>query len=295
MYLPPVVSFHLHTEYRKELSVKKFVVSALALATLAGLANAQAVQFRIRERNNTILLDNTSGPATTGGAGTSGAGANASMAPAANSRTLWFVVEAQVTGVTVDPVTFLGGLAGFAGSINVSSGAGGGNFKFNGNNFNASPTSFRAPGTAATIVAQGGRGIYAPYRLVADLGESATGVRNAGDTGISQIAGAFGGSSGAAAYLDFADEVGDASSFGIGGFQAIYTFQYDVTSLAARALVFTTSFDGDAFRLIDAQSVPTSIAAVDTQGSYTVNIIPAPGAAALLGLGGLLVARRRRA
>jgi len=290
MYLPPVVSFHLHTEYRKELSVKKFVVSALALATLAGLANAQAVQFRIRERNNTILLDNTSGPVTAfGGAGSSTA------VPAANSRTLWFIVEAQVTGVTASTSSFYGGLAGFAGSLDVPSGAGGGAFRFNAAGFNASPATFRLLGTGATLFPNSGRGIYQPYTLVRDLGEVATGVRAAGDTRIDQIVGAFGGSALAGQYSDNATAPSDATTFGLGAWQAIYTFQYDVTSLTARTLTFRTNLDGDAFNAIDLQNVPTSIAAVDTQGSYSVNIIPAPGAAALLGLGGLLVARRRRA
>ncbi|MBY0263653.1 MAG: hypothetical protein K2Q20_15005, partial [Phycisphaerales bacterium] len=103
------------------------------------------------------------------------------------------------------------------------------------------------------------------------------------------------GSALADAYATNAADASSASSFGLGGFQAIYTFQYDVTDLSIRTLTFTTSFDGDAFNSIDAQSVPTPIAAADTQGSYTVSIIPAPGAAALLGLGGLLAARRRRA
>lgn len=273
--------------------MKKFIVSALALATVAGLANAQAVQFRIRERNNTVSLDNTSGPTTAGGTGTSGAAASASAVPAANSRTLWFVVEAQVTGVTADANTFYGGLAGFAGSINVA--GGGGNFRFNGNNFNASPANFRLPGTGTTVFPNSGRGIYQPWTLVRDLGESATGVRNPDGSGISQIAGAFGGSALADAYASNASDASSATSFGLGAWQAIYTFQYDVTDLAARSLVFTTAFDGDAFNSIDAQSVPTPIAAADTQGSYTVAIVPAPGAAALLGLGGLLAARRRRA
>lgn len=290
MYLPPVVSFHLHTEYRKELSVKKFVVSALALATLAGLANAQAVQFRIRERNNTILLDNTSGPVTAfGGAGSSNA------VPAANSRTLWFIVEAQVTGVTASTSSFYGGLAGFAGSLDVLSGAGGGDFRFNVAGFNASPANFRLPGTGATLFPNSGRGIYQPYTLVRDLGEVATGVRAAGGTRIDQIVGAFGGSALAGQYSDTATAPSDATTFGLGAWQAIYTFQYDVTSLTARTLTFRTNLDGDAFNAIDLQNVPTSIAAADTQGSYSVNIIPAPGAAALLGLGGLLAARRRRA
>jgi len=315
MYLPPVVSFHLHTEYRKELSVKKIVLSALALVAAAGVANAQAINFRIAAFTAAPAADSqaaaAAGALVGGASNTHGAmgpfinnrglgqtvlsaGAartavnNAAAANPSGSVTLntvgqriTFVVQAQWTGIQ--------GALGFA-SI--------------GGNLTSNEASARATlqryvenaitqaniddgDPAARIVA----GTFAPYNFLA-LNSSITDPAGNGDlanvggnVAISQISGLQTG--------------GSPVPTATGIWENVYAFSYTLNSNAAREVTFTfadpTGFSSPFRGTFGGQPDPIVSGYARNAATYSFNVIPAPGAAALLGLGGLLAARRRRA
>lgn len=269
--------------------MKKIVLSALALAAAAGVANAQSLEYRIVERFNDTTVD-VGDAAATVSPGTAGN---------ANDKTLWFVVQARVTGLTGGPEDFTtNGLGGFAGSVGITSGGGGGAYKASGvagtggNPTNTSPSNFRPEGNPYGWGS--GAALYAPFRLVSDLGAGGNGTRGSVNAdSLTDIVGATGG----AALANLTDGVTPNAAWAVGDWVSVYTFQYDVTDFTARTVVFQTNFVGSTyFTSIDGQGIPNAIVfGQETQGSYTVTITPAPGAAALLGLGGLVAARRRRA
>ncbi len=86
---------------------------------------------------------------------------------------------------------------------------------------------------------------------------------------------------------------------------AIGGFAYQPFSVAAPTLLSQAVFDPNVFTAVQAPQNAgpvlswAQLATTPTSGNYTITLtgaefIPAPGAAALLGLGGLLAARRRR-
>lgn len=272
--------------------MKKIVLSALALTALAGVANAQSViDFKIIERNNNAASFTPGAPT-----------ASASMAGNATDGTLWLVVFARITGSPQG-----NGIAGFAGSINITSGSGGGAFKGTGTpSRNGSPTNFNPNGSFALrdgsnsnlavdsstyVGASSGNAIYSPYRVVASLGPGANGDISA--TGLTNISGGLDGNT----VADFTAGNIVSAAFGSGNYVPVYAFQYDITSNTARTLTFRTNFSASFFTGADANNVPTGVTNPSSvvQGTYSVDIVPAPASAALLGLGGLVAARRRRA
>jgi hypothetical protein len=275
----------------KEIPVKKIVLSALALAAAAGVANAQTLEYRIVERFNDTVVDQADA-APTASAGTVGTAAD---------KTLWFVVQARVTGLAGGAGDFtVHGLGGFAGAVNITTGGGGGSFKATGtagtggNPTNNSPSNFYPASGAPNPGFGTGAALYSPFRLVSDLGAGGNGTRaSVAANALTDIVGATGG----AALANLTDGIFDNSNWGVNTWVNVYTFQYDVTAFNARTVTFQTSFVGSTFfNAVDGSGVPNAIPFQgESQGSYTVTITPAPGAAALLGLGGLLAARRRRA
>jgi len=277
-----------------------WIVTTLIFLSNDACAIGQSVEFRLRERNNTTSPLGL-GPPTFGGTGTSGAAATASQMPPPNSSTLWFIVEARVSGFPADADTWFGGLASFSGSIEAISAPG--QFRFNGNGRNASPANIRFPGTPS-LFPSSGRGIYSPWTRYRDEGEIATGTvqfANGVATGINQIAGGISAST-TNLFSDNAGGPSDAASFALNAWQPIYTFQFDVL-YPGWMIVFRTHLDAHGFTRLDGNNLPIEFPLVATQSIYSLNVLagpnagqifPTPGAAALLGLGGLLAARRRR-
>ncbi len=276
--------------------MKKIVLSALALAAAAGAANAQAIQYQIVERFNDTVVD-VADAAPTGAPGTAGNAAD---------KTLWFVVLARATGLNAPTPETLTGIGGFAGAINMTSnvagGQNGGSYKAagiggtGGNPTNNSPANFYPAGTSNPGLGSGAA-LYYPFRVVADLGTGGNGTRlTANSPNLVDIAGAAGGAAGSAV-TQITDGLVPNTAWGVNTWVPVYTFQYDVTDFTARTITFSTNFVGSTyFTSADSSGVPNAIVfGQESQGSYTVQITPAPGAAALLGLGGLVAARRRRA
>jgi len=270
--------------------VKKIALSVLAVAAFAGAANAQTLEWRIVERfSDTVVgaAGDTNVPTATSG-----------TAGSATDATLWFIVQARVTGL--QPGTAINGLGGFAGTVNITSGGGGGSFKAagtagtGGNPTNNSPSNFYPASGLPNPGFGTGPALYSPFRLVSDLGAGGNGTRaSVGANALTDIVGATGGN----ALANLTDGAMENNVWGVDQWVNAYTFQYDVSDFTARTLVVQTNFVGSTyFNAVDGGGVPNALLFQgESQGSYTVSIVPAPGAAALLGLGGLLAARRRRA
>jgi len=264
--------------------VKKIALSALAVVAFAGAANAQnTIEFRWVERSGQASIAPGAAPA---------AAANTNSN---TDATIWLVLEARLN--TTDPS--IRGLAGGAGSVSTNDPQGNNAWKLTGSGrINSQAGATSSPGFVFPTALPTQRGIFEPFRLVANLGEVATGVPDDAtvspvNANIGQIAFATGGSA-IGALVD-----GDATEaqFGRNNFIPVYTFQIDFTNLAVRSVMFTSDISFTAFSMFDANNVPNSVTGVQSLPvpAYTVSIVPAPGAAALLGLGGLLAARRRRA
>lgn len=283
--------------------MKKFALSALALVAFAGAANAQTIEFRWQERHG----QNSIGPGAVPVAGDTASGVGNGT-----DATLILYLEARVTGGNAL------GLSTFGGSVNT-------NDPFNPlRNTNGSQQGFlsgaadaSAPGTNVNNARSTstwvpafnqtwqdadenplppGRGIFNPFRQVANLGNAANGILDDADgttPGLQSPANnAVINLFGNMAEADY--NANSTNNFGADGFIPLFVVRYDVTDLTARQLTFT--FDGfvTAFSGF-AGGLAVEAATVEGQTSYTVNIVPAPGAAALLGLGGLVALRRRRA
>lgn len=283
--------------------MKKIVLSALAVAAAAGMANAQNIEFRWTERHGQTTINPGAVPAASN---------NFNGVGAATDATIWLVLEARLNSAG-NPA--LRGIGGGAGSITTGDSLlGGGAFRNNGGAppriaSSASATSVPTwlstrehgqddDGNYVIVTPAAGNAIFQPWRFIADLAPgNVTGNINA-NIGINGITWAAAG-----AQLFGLDAQGPnpavntEAQFGKDAWAPIYTFQYNVTNLAERVIDFGGTFAAfTAFSSYDTNGVPNSVqvtnAAVPT---YRVTVTPAPGAAALLGLGGLLAARRRRA
>ncbi len=262
-----------------------FAFSAIALAWSAAAAQAQSVEFRILERfNDTVVLPADAAPT-----------ANSVTVGDANDRTLWFVVQARVSGLNPDAFN---GLGGYAGTIQMTAGAGNGSFKASGTGgqggspTNSSPVSFFPAGTVDNGFGTAGVAHYAPFRLIAALGAGGNGSRLTATSGsLIQTFGATGGD----ALQRLADGEVTAAAWGVGEWINVYSFQFDVLTFNAPSLVFATNFNATYFNARSPQGVPNSIDfPSQSQGTYTV-LLPGPAAAGVLGLFGLVASIRRRA
>jgi len=300
MYLPPVVSFHLHTEYRKELSVKKIVLSALALVAAAGVANAQAPNFRLDVnlfgRQYSPVDADLITQATNVASGvivSNAAGSNNIIRLEGRYRLFGVGSTNGVYGAGTTAQSS-GGLA--AASLNLAS------------SLSLSPGSLRAAasanpatsfGTSATfpnpqdIDTTNAPGLYAPFRTGVFIDVPA-------GTGLGNSNGDF-SANGLTNILPITTSAPDhrSGSSSNGLFWGLFAVDFNPTGLAAGQYTFTVSQTGVA-QYYPRIGTANASAAIESQGgfqgsSFTVSVIPAPGAAALLGLGGLLVARRRRA
>lgn len=289
--------------------MKKIVFSALAVAALAGAAQAQnTIEYRWVERH---------GQTTIGPGATPVAGATVAGVGTGTDATIILTLEARVVGqgnalgistfggdvVSNDPFNTTrntgGNTQGFLSVASTQGGAPAGlhvNAAFS--NSNWAPSYVPYPDGDGGFLGTG-RGIFNPFRQIANLGDNAQGVANDNDGATAGLQNPtnnvlqrlFGNMS----FGDYQNNEDGPGRLGLGSFIPLFVVRYDVTDLTARNLTITfngfiTAFAGYA----DGQPVQ-AISATGISTTYTVSIVPAPGAAALLGLGGLVATRRRRA
>lgn len=317
--------------------MKKIVLSALAVASIAGTTFGQSigpslgtVELRWIERSMP--------------AGTFNGGYNlpAAAAPSAISTTgampsttaittqdavVVLVLQARVTGNVGGPA--IRGLAAAGFDVVTNQTAGGGFRSINvadgtpalnnrgsaqvGNNTNGANIlggANTAPGAASSD-----RGVPAPFRAVANNNSTngpALGVLSANSNVLSKVT--LGAQQGFFTNADdFPDTFGAYNLLGLDQWVNVYAAIYDITDVnTVRDIVFTvrnspaTPPNPDptdyGFRTwtggsntqnggLDLWQLSPGFTAAPT---FTVSIVPAPGAAALLGLGGLIATRRRR-
>ena len=282
--------------------MKKIALSVLAVVAFAGAANAQNIEFRWVERHNQASIAPGAAPVVGDTSAGVGNGTDA---------TLFLSLEARVVGGTL-------GLSTFGGSVITNDAFNAvRNTSGNTQGFLTAPADASAAGSHVNsaratvnfnpnfnqpwVNADGdpltaGRGIFNPFRQIANLGNAANGIADDTDgttpglqnPATNSLLNLFGNM----AQADFTANAGN--DFGNQGFIPLFITRYDVTDLTARTLTFTyegfvTAFSGFVGGL------PVEALTQNISATYTVSIVPAPGAAALLGLGGLLAARRRRA
>jgi hypothetical protein len=308
--------------------MERSFVSAIALLALAGAANAQFgnVEFRWRERGTGLVTGPVQVPTTAASASTLPGGLNgANAASGAGSITFTgdarfaFILEARLTSSTAL------GLGGVAFSLQ-NTDLGGGS-QFAASPVSASPDLRNAASASAAIYtgvgaytplasttlpsggAAGPRGIFAPFRSVADIGtgnQPAIGVQNGGSLNNIVIAAN-------PEPLSFVDPDtfepgpynGRTEFYGLNTWVPIYIAVLNVADVSTvrdiviNAPIGNTSAGDSGVRAVrginNAEGIDSWL--VTSQGipSLTLQVVPAPGAVALLGLGGLVAARRRRA
>lgn len=142
-----------------------------------------------------------------------------------------------------------------------------------------------------------GRGIFNPFRQIANLGDISNGALNDNSGSMAGLqAPAFNGVYelfGNLAQADYTNNLNTGAEFGLGVFVPLFAVRYDVNTIDLSQLTFTftgyiTSFSGFA------SGQPVEAQTIDASTTYTVSIIPAPGAAAVLALAGVAAVRRRR-
>jgi hypothetical protein len=283
----------------------KSLVTAMALVAAAGAANAQvpAVQFQIVERQGQSSIPN---PPT----GTTVA-----------DNVLNFAIQARVTGGTA--TDFLGNFS-FDIVASGESDSNGTLTKLLTSNLDGS---YAANTTQTNSSAVGRGGLPAIYTYLAGINPNFNGLINTSggtftNTAGSQEIGLVTGSPTGNALLLLTDTAGSgapdtypgsgntapidptiASTYmGAGGnFVDVYRFKYTVSDVTtARNITFTlanlTAQIGNSLLLSNGVWGPVQANAGATSTGVTVNVVgvPAPASAALLGLGGLVAARRRR-
>jgi len=270
--------------------VKKIVLSALVLAAAAGAANAQSITFRVAERFGTTTVSPSGSTATGNSTGVVG------------DNRIGITVYGRLNSANNAALL---GIGGYAFSVITNDTGVGGNFVTAASS--QDPTRQRnaalanagnGPGYTTFADTNGdpapsGFGVYNPYRVVANLGDLASGSRglSGGNNTLQEIVGATGPDQFASVAAGFAS----AGQFGLNTEIPLFTFMYDVSSFAARILTFRITGEAGSFVGFATGAPIAGPTSATFSEIYSVNVIPAPGAAALLGLGGLLVARRRRA
>lgn len=282
--------------------MKNIVLSALAVATIAGAANAQTIEFRWTERHGQTMI----GPGAVPIAG------DPNNAGSVSDATIFLSLEARVvnagsvlgvstfggsviTNDAFNPVRNTGGNAqGFFSAAN-SDGSAAGTFNTNARATSTFNTSYGTWVNADDETLSSGRGIFNPYRQIANLGTAANGIVDDTDLNTPGLQSpAFNSALNLFGNMAQADYEPNVANFESGNFIPLFIVRYDVTDLTQRALTFTYNGFITSFTGFD-NGAPIEDTTVNISPSYTVQITPAPGAAALLGLGGLLAARRRRA
>ena len=275
------------------------VLSACIVASIAGAAQAATVEFRIVERRGQVAWTGTAQPAGT------------------NDAILNFSVLARVVGGVS------GEALGNFGFDLVSNDATGNGAFTKALISNADGT--YAPSTTYSNNATVGRGGLArPYSYLAGISPEFNGVINMTSGSFIQNPlvedlGLITGSPTGQALLDVADTDFDglpdtypgsgttapldpalgSAYFGATGFVAVYNFNYTIASNAIRTITFSVA-NAQAQTFLSLAVANGVWGPANPQNATTlasgalVAVTPAPGAAALLGLGGLMVARRRR-
>ncbi len=283
--------------------MKKSLVAAMALVAAAGAAHAQTVEFRVIERQGQMSWN----PST--------------AQTATNDNVFNFAVQARVVGGAANTAlgnhTFnvvMPGEAETAGDLTTAA--------ISASNGQYTPTNYADDFTVGT------GGVAHVYSYLAGINPSFIGIVNASDGAWTQtssqdiglITGApigsnmlhiFGGTGSGATRP--ATVQGDAAATvapldaalanqylgANGNFIDVYHFNYTVSNTAARAI--TVNLTGASAQVFTAWAKAnglwgpgTSPNVAATTAGLTVQIVPAPGAAALLGLGGLVATRRRR-
>lgn len=266
--------------------MKKFVLPALAVALFAGSAFGQAtLNFRIRPYTSS---GNT---ATTPGTLTYTASSDQVLASTDVRR---FVLEYNVTDAS--GATFPAGLVASAINLTLSSTGGAGvstlapalltRFQANTNNGLTPPNATSDASGSPTGASVGVRGVHRPYR-----GGFAVVGNNADPSN-----GTAGTANGLPALLTILPLAISQTDQNVpGAFYGLFSFELTNFSGAGN-IVISASTDSAGFGYFDdGVAVPvTQAGTFSTTFTQSVNI-PAPASAALLGLGGLVAARRRRA
>jgi hypothetical protein len=283
----------------------KSLVTAMALVAAAGAANAQSVEFRIRERQNQTQW-NLGQP----------------TAAPLNDGILNYTVQGRVVGGSAG--SFLGNFSfdvvasgeadanGLVQKAAISNADG---------SYNTSASQYNANATV------GRGGLSAVYSYLAGISPNFNGLINLSggtftNTAGSQEIGLVTGSPSGSALLLLADTGGTgnpdtysgsgttapvdgtlANSFlgANGNWVSLYNFNYTVSNTTTdRFITFSlanvAAQIGTGLQLSNGVWGPVQANATATSGTNAVNIIaiPAPASAALLGLGGLVATRRRR-
>jgi len=278
--------------------MKNLVLSALVVAALAGTANAQArLELRVVRQNGV--------PSNPVGAGVTDVDVNNSVTTTAGT-TLRFELQYRVLDTDVNDIVVPAGLS--SATINITSGTGTLtraqiSRAENGQTGSDLPLSPDTTGLPAPAAASGRRGLHAPFRggLVDSNNNDlpSNGVVNV-DTNADPNLYTPGNGNTLLSVTPVSisqNNQGNADN-GIdnNNWYGVYSFNYtvgsanDIINVAAIADAVT----GNSFGYFDDGNAVPVTSADATGASYRI-VVPAPGAAALIGLGGLLVARRRRA
>lgn len=283
--------------------MKKVVLSALVVAALAGTATAQ-VRLELR------LVRQTGTPANPGSANpVVDVDVNSSVTTTSGSvlrfevqyRILNLVKDADFDGIDDDGI-LPDGLS--AATLNVSSINGTGTFnhaqlsRFEHSLAGVTPPASPDISGVGTAPASGRRGLHNPYRGgLADANDNSlpsNGVFLPGTFQFTPVA--ISNTHQGNPQFDPGPNAGDINSNFDESWYGLYSFNFTVgasnTTLNVGAVADLDT--GNRFGYFnDSSAVPLSSPNAGT-ASYQI-IVPAPGSVALLGLGGLLVARRRRA
>jgi len=284
--------------------VKNIVLSALAVAAFAGAASAQnTIEFRWVERHGQTSIPAGAVPLV-GDSAVVGTGLDA---------TILLALEARVSGGNAI------GISTFGGDVNTNQAyLSGSAFFGTGSTQGGATPGTRVNNTRSSAVFETnyvgyvdvngdplgtGRGVFNPFRQIANLGDNAQGVLN--DTNASlaglqlpatNVVQRIFGNMANDVFLDnsAAAEFGLVDADADDDYIPLFITRLDVTSLELRTITITYAGFITAFSsYANGQPVESTTSTIST--TYTVSVVPAPGAAALLGLGGLVVARRRRA
>jgi len=301
--------------------VKKFAVSALAIAALAGSAMGQPVRFELRLVPQSGTVTSPAGLGVTDLAATPNIGANA-------DRTRRFELQYRVLDLDPNDFDFLTGnpfvAAGLtAASINITVGnttAGSfdraqiSRFEATTNTPTTPPSSTDQSGLPTPASAAGRAGLHAPYR---------GGLQNANDNTLpangrivtnAAFPAATGGTpagpvtTGIMGFVPLSISQNNQGAVNFGSDNMAWFGLYSFTFTAANGfggsgtnVTITAAAEADpntanSFAWFnDGFAVPvTSGNSTSATQTFQVSAIPAPGAFALLGLGGLIAGRRRR-
>jgi hypothetical protein len=265
--------------------MKAVLSVAAAIGLCAATSVGQSIEFRILERFDDTFV----------GPGDAAATASPNVIGDANDKTLWFVVQARMSGLEPAEVA---GIAAVAGSIVLSDSVGRGRFKAAGSAgfpagsaTNNSPVSYYPPGTSDYGFGTSGVAVYAPFRLISNLGPQFDGsVVGSVHSRMTSIVCATG-----AAELDrqVSGEV-PQTVWGVDAWTNVFTSQFDASDFRTATLTFQTNFNRCGYIVgRDENGIPMAQDTSSiTQASYTV-LLPAPSSICIVVLVGFSHQRRR--